>query len=208
MPRLRASRLEAPPQSGPRNAPPESVADGDLVVRARKGDSWAEEALFRRHVDYISALSLRLLRERAESEDVVQEAFLDAFAQLRRGATPDSFRSWLAGIAVHKVHRRFRRRKLFALLGRQACASEGVLQSMAQSGTSPELCTELGLLDLALGALGENDRAAWVLRYVEGYALEEVAILCRCSLATAKRRINKARVVVNAHVEVDEVADE
>jgi DNA-directed RNA polymerase specialized sigma24 family protein len=79
---------------------------------------------------------------------------------------------------------------------------------MAQTGTSPELCTELGLLDLALGALGENDRAAWVLRYVEGYALEEVAILCHCSLATAKRRINKARLVVNAHVELTEVADE
>lgn len=208
MVRLRASRSEVPPQSGPRNAAPEGLADGDLAARARSGDAWAEEALFRRHVDYISALSLRLLRERAESEDVVQDAFLDAFAQLRRGATPDSFRSWLAGIAVHKVHRRFRRRKLFALLGRQTCASEGVLQSMAQTGTSPELCTELGLLDLALSTLPEPDRAAWVLRYVEGYALEEVAILCRCSLATAKRRINKARVIVSAHVEVAEVADD
>jgi RNA polymerase sigma-70 factor (ECF subfamily) len=183
---------------------PEGVTDADLAARARSGDAWAEEALFRRHVDYMAALSFRLLRNRSDSEDALQDTFLDAFAQLRKGAEPESFRKWLAGIVVHKAHRRFRKRKLRALLGLSQDLADAAIRSMASPGTSPELRTELGLLDLALGMLSEADRAAWLLRYVEGYELEEVAGLCRCSLATAKRRIVRARAVVAAHVDVDE----
>jgi RNA polymerase sigma-70 factor (ECF subfamily) len=208
MVRARASRLDAWAKSGQRQSSPEGVSDADLALRAKGGERWAEEALFRRYIDYVSALSFRLLRDRTEGEDVVQDTFLDAFAQLRAGTVPTSFRAWLAGIAVHKVHRRFRRRKLRALLGHHFAAVDGVLQTTAYAGTSPELHTELGLLDAALSVLPDVDRAAWMLRYVEGYELEEVARLCGCSIATVKRRIGRARAVVSAHVELDEVSDD
>jgi RNA polymerase sigma-70 factor (ECF subfamily) len=202
MVRLRASRLEAP-APGPVRAVPDGVTDADLAARVQAGDGRAEEAIFRRYFDYISALSVRLLRDRAEGEDVVQDTFLDAFAQIRRGGSPDAMRAWLAGIAVHKAHRRFRRRKLASLLGFHQEFLGDVLMSTAHTGTSPELRTELGLLDGALAVLSDEDRAAWTLRFVEGYSLDEVAALSRCSLATAKRRIGRARLVVDAHVDVD-----
>ncbi len=204
MVRARASRLEASAKPAARPGSREGVSDGDLTLRVREGDRWAEEALFRRYVDYIAALAFRLLRDRAEGEDVVQDAFLDAFAQLRAGTSPVSFRAWLAGIAVHKVHRRYRRRRLGELLGHHFAAVDDVLQATAYAGTSPELRTELGLLDAALGRVADVDRAAWMLRFVEGYELEEVARLCGCSVATAKRRIGRARAAVDAHVEVSD----
>jgi RNA polymerase sigma-70 factor (ECF subfamily) len=207
MVRIRATSSDVRSRSQ-RGSPPEGVSDADLARRVRGGDRWAEEALFRRYVDYLSGLSFRLLRDRSEGEDVVQDAFLDAFAQLRAGTVPGSVRAWLAGIAVHKVHRRFRRRKLGALLGHHFATVEGVLQSSAHAGTSPELFGELALLDAALSTIPEVDRAAWMLRYVEGYELEEVARLCGCSVATAKRRIGRARTTVDAHVEMDEVNDD
>jgi RNA polymerase sigma-70 factor (ECF subfamily) len=74
--------------------------------------------------------------------------------------------------------------------------------------THPDIRAELALLDLALAPLADVDRAAWMLRYVEGYGLEDVARLCRCSLATAKRRIARAQQLVRAHVEIAEVDDE
>ncbi len=205
--RVRASRLDAAAKPAARSGVRDGVSDDDLALRVRGGDRWAEEALFRRYIDYISALAFRLLRDRAEGEDIVQDTFLDAFAQLRAGAAPASFRAWLAGIAVHKVHRRYRRRKLRALLGHHFAAVDSVLQATAYAGTSPELRTELGLLDAALCQLAEVDRAAWMLRFVEGYELEEVAHLCGCSVATAKRRIGRARAAVDAHVELEEVSD-
>lgn len=206
MARIRATSSDVRART-PRGSAPEGVSDADLARRIKGGDRWAEEALFRRYIDYLSGLSFRLLRDRSEGEDVVQDTFLDAFAQLRAGTMPVSVRAWLAGIAVHKVHRRFRRRKLRALLGNHFAAVEGVLHSSAYAGTSPELLGELALLDAALAAIPELDRAAWVLRYVEGCELEEVARLCGCSVATVKRRIGRARAVVDAHVEMDEATD-
>jgi RNA polymerase sigma-70 factor (ECF subfamily) len=207
MVRVRSSRVRPTPIAAARSRVPEGVSDADLASRARGGDRWAEEALFRRYVDYISALSFRLLRDRAEGEDIVQDTFLDAFSQLRAGVEPTSFRAWLAAIAVYKVHRRYRRRRLRALLGYKFAGVDAVLQSAAYAGLAPELRTEIGLLDAALSRVADVDRAAWMLRYVDGYELMEIAKLCGCSVATAKRRIERARVVVDAHVHMDEVTD-
>jgi RNA polymerase sigma-70 factor (ECF subfamily) len=183
------------------------VSDADLSARAQGGDRWAEEAIFRRYIEYISALSYRLLRDRAEAEDVVQDTFLAAFGQLRKGSTPETFRAWLSGIAVHQVHRRYRRRRLRALLGLDAGGTDAVLQASAYVGIPAELRTELGLLDAALSRVPDPERAAWMLRYVEGHELEEVATLCGCSVSTAKRRIGRARAAIDAHVDIDEVSD-
>jgi len=183
------------------------LSDVELTRRVRTGDVAAEQALFLRHAEYILALSLRLLRDSAESEDVLQETFLDAITQLRGSAEPVSLRSWLAGIAVHKVHRRFRRRKLHRLLGIVRPSDDAVFESSAHPDASPEVRAELALLDAALARLPDEERAAWVLRDVEGYGFDDVARLCRCSLATAKRRIIRARAVVLAHVELAERDD-
>jgi RNA polymerase sigma-70 factor (ECF subfamily) len=187
---------------------PAEIPDAELVRRAHTGDAHAEEALFRRHAGHVAAMAFRLLGDRCESEDVVQETFLAAIAQLRTRFEPISLRPWLVGIAVHKVHRRFRRRKLQALLGLFRPASDAVLETCAAMETHPDIRAELALLDLALAPLADVDRAAWMLRYVEGYGLEDVARLCRCSLATAKRRIARAQQLVRAHVEIAEVDDE
>lgn len=171
--------------------------------RARAGDRWAEEALFRKHVDYIAALAFRLMRSEAEADDVVQDTFVDALSQLRNLAEPRTLRSWLAGIAVHKAHRRFRRRKLRALFGLHVSTHEAVLEASAHDGASPEHRAELGLVDAALAGVPDAARAAWLLRYVEGHSLEDVARLCGCSLATAKRRISRTQQSVARHVEID-----
>jgi RNA polymerase sigma-70 factor (ECF subfamily) len=187
--------------------PAPELSDAELVRRARVGDADAEQAVFRRHAGYVLSLSFRLLRDHAESEDVLQETFLDAISQLRGIAEPVSLRQWLAGIAVHKVHRRFRRRRLQTLLGMFRPSDDSVLESSAHPDASPEMRAELALLDAALACLPEADRAAWMLRYVEGYGLDDVARLCQCSLATTKRRILRAQSVVLAHVELGESDD-
>lgn len=132
---------------------------------------------------------------------------MDAFSQLRGVAVPESLKGWLAGIAVHKVHRRFRRRRLKALLGRAHVLEDTVLAASGRSSTSAELMAELALVDAALHRVPDVDRAAWMLRYVEGYVLDDVARLCHCSVATAKRRIGRARRVVRIHVDLDDAEE-
>ena len=133
----------------------EQVSDADLVQRARSGDQWALEMLYRRHVQLVAGTALRLLRNRADAEDVTQETFLLAFEKLAQLAEPAAFRGWLVRIAVSRVHRRFRTRKLRGLIfpWRDAEGEDISLEGEARDDATAEQRAELALLDLALAAL-------------------------------------------------------
>jgi RNA polymerase sigma-70 factor (ECF subfamily) len=186
----------------------EEIADAELVRRAREGDRWAEGLLVRRHFAGVAGTVARLLGDLDEAQDVVQETFAAALAELADLREPAAVRAWLMQIAVRKVHRRFRRRKLLRVFGLRSGESESRLAQLVSSAASPEQHVELALLDGALSRLPAADRIAWTLRRVEGMRLEDVALSCRCSLATAKRRIAAADRVVRAHVALDETGDE
>src|SRR4051812_33495585 len=158
------------------------LLDSDLVKRAIAGDRWAEEALYRRHVALLLGTCTRLLRDRADAEDVLQDAFVDALGQLSTLREPAQFRAWLTAIAVHKVHRRLRRRKLLRLLGLWDDRREELLEACLAPGVSAEHYADIVCLDQALRQVADASRIAWQLRHVEGYRLEEVAQHCGCSL--------------------------
>lgn len=179
------------------------ASDEALVSAARAGERGADEQLYRRHAPGIFALATRLLRSRDDAMDVMQDTFVTAFEELASLRDPAAVRGWLQCIAVRLVHRRFRRRKLLALLGldrRSGPTCEVSLESLADHAASPEARAELRWIDAALLRVDERARVAWMLRMVDDLALEEVAVACDCSLATAKRRIAAASAVVDAHV--------
>lgn len=181
----------------------DDVDDAALVARALGGDRWAEDTLVRRHFGAVAATAARLLGDRDEAEDIVQETFASALTELRHLRDPGAFRGWLLQIAVRKVHRRFRRRRLLRMLGITSGEPEGGLSQLASEDASPEQRAELALLDRVLASLPAPERIAWTLRTVEGMPLEEVAAACECSLATVKRRIAAADRAVRAHVALD-----
>jgi RNA polymerase sigma-70 factor, ECF subfamily len=182
-----------------------SPDDERLVLRAQRGDRWAEEALYRRHVIYIAGMVLRLLGHSDESEDVVQDTFAIALDQLAKVREPSSVRAWFAQIAVSQVRRRLRRRRLLSRLGLHPSIDHAKLESLAVQEADAEARTELAKLETALGELSTNDRLAWMLRYVEGEPLRQVAHLCGCSLATAKRRVVAAATHLRKRVDSLEV---
>lgn len=182
-----------------RAAPPPS--DGELIARALAGDEAAQEVLFLRHAPGVTQMADRILRDPVEAEDVVQHTFEVAFRNLRQLTKVGSLRAWLLQIAVRRCHRVFRRRKLARFFGLEADRVVQTLVEHAAPGLDAEHRAELALLDLALARVSERDRIAWMLRHVEGLALEE----CGCSLATVKRRIAAADAHVRAHVERDDV---
>jgi len=80
-------------------------SDTELVERVRAGDRRAEEAIYNRYAAYVASLCLRMLRDREELADVVQDTFVDVLQQLPSLREPELLRRWITGIAVHKVHR-------------------------------------------------------------------------------------------------------
>ena len=175
--------------------------DRELVERALGGEPLAQQLLYRRHVRAVTERVTRLLARIGEAEDVVQDAFVEAFACLPALEDRSRFGAWLMRIAVHQAHRRFRRRRLLARLGLDRGNDDARLEAIADPGLDPERRLQLRRLDAELARLPSALRLAWMLRYVEGCELTEVATQCDCSLATIKRRIQRADTLLQARLD-------
>jgi len=178
----------------------DAASDAQLVARAIEGDRWGREMLYRRHASYLLAIAARLLGNRNEGEEIVQDTFVTAFEQLRTLREPAALRGWLAQIAVSLVRRKMRRGRLMRVLGLDRGTDDATLAALAAPGTRPDQRAELALVDRVLSTISANVRIAWMLRHVEGLELAEVASACGCSLATAKRRIAAAETAIRAHI--------
>jgi RNA polymerase sigma-70 factor, ECF subfamily len=153
------------------------------------------DALFRSYAGYVAAISLRILGHGDDVEDVVQDVFVDAMRGIHTLVDPTGVKRWLATITVHVASRRLRRRRFLRAFGVDRSPVEVVAP-----GASPDERALLAEIFQVLDTLRTNDRVAWSLRYLEGERLEEVAVICRCSLATAKRRIAVAQTAIEEAV--------
>jgi len=187
---------------------PLGASDADLARRVGRGERWAEEAFYRRHVVRVLGLAQRLLGNHSDAEDVAQETFATAFEIWHQLRDYERAQSWLMQIAVRKVHRKFRKRRVMRLLGLDRGLDDLPLEALAREDTSAEVRSELLVLDSALKSLSARARVPWMLRYIEGLPLDEVALQCDCSLATAKRRIASAHRMLSRRVAIGEMRDE
>lgn len=175
--------------------------DARLVERVLSGDRRAEEALLLRHAPRLIRMADRMLHDREETDDVVQDAFETALRSLASLRDRAAFGGWILSIAVRHVHRRLRRRRLLHALGFLP-NSDGVETLVEQASTSAtaEQRAELALLDRALSTLPIAERLAYCLRTIEGLELSEIAVALDCSMTTVKRRIAAAELRIQAHV--------
>jgi RNA polymerase sigma-70 factor, ECF subfamily len=172
------------------------AGDAELIERLARGDQWAKEALYRRYVTLVWSTALHMLGNRADAQDVVQDTFVEAFRDAGALRAHAALKPWLLRISVHQAHRRFRRRRLLRRLGLDRSIDDAPLDSLLAPSASPDVQSELRAVQRALSNASSDDRFAWILRYVEGHSLEEVAAASACSLATAKRRLARAHALV------------
>jgi RNA polymerase sigma-70 factor (ECF subfamily) len=148
------------------------------------------EDVYRRYCRYVGAVVLRLGGRRGEVDDLVQEVFVEAARGIRTLREPQAVKGWLATIAVRLVRRRLQFRRVWRFLGVDA---EVDYAGLVDPGASPHDKLLVRSVYQLLDELPVADRVAFTLHTVEGERLEEVARLCRCSLATAKRRIARVQ---------------
>ena len=171
--------------------------DRELVERARAGERAAFDQLVARYQRRLLRLVLRLLRDQAEAEDVVQETFLRAYRALPRFRGEAAFYTWLYRIALNGARNAILRR-------RQRSSPQGVMPSQLPAPV-PEIGTPESMLlskqvmlaiDAALEALPLELRTAIVLREIEGLSYEEIAQIMECPLGTVRSRIFRAREAI------------
>ena len=173
----------------------EPDAERRLLARARKGEPAAFRALFEQHSPAVWRFLRDLCRDEAAADEATQETFVRAHSRL--GTLRDETRlgSWLLGIA-RLVYLESRRSRVTHLdIGAEE--NEPLLEAVLPSPTPEDLLLDReleGLLAQALGELGEDRRAALLLRIDHGLAYEDIAQVMGWSLPKVKNEIHRARL--------------
>lgn len=185
-PRPQLRLVPAAPESAPEPSSGAPVrAPGDL------------DGAFRLYGRYVGYIALRILGRPDEVEDLVQEVFLDAHQGIGTLRDPGALKGFLATLTVRKASRALKRRKVRRFFG----FDEGFdYTQIADRRASPDERALVGEVYRMLDELPAEQRAAWVLRYVEGEKVERVAEMCGCSLATVKRRIAAAQATLHSEL--------
>ena len=156
----------------------------------------SDVALFNRFSSYVAGIGFRLLGRNTEVDDLVQDVFFAAFKQREQLRDLSAAKSWLAVITVRKARLRLRQRRFRQFVGLDSLPP---LQS-EDPALAPDDHALLSRVYQVLDRVNVDCRVAWILRYVEGEKLEQVAERCGCSLATAKRRIAAAQAYLHSEM--------
>jgi RNA polymerase sigma-70 factor (ECF subfamily) len=181
--------VEAPPQG-----PGREQGDDELVREARAGAVGRFALLVRRHRERLRRVAHGVVRDRAEADDVVQQAFLRAFVGLGGWASSAPFAVWLTRIAVNEALMRLRRSR------RLARATQELAVGPPGSGPTPEqeaaAREEVARLGAALVRLSPRHREILQLTALQGRSRADAARRLGVSEAAAKVRLHRARAAL------------
>jgi RNA polymerase sigma-70 factor (ECF subfamily) len=184
---------------------PVQVDDAALAARVVAGDTAAFELLMRRHNRRLYRVARSMLRDSAEAEDALQEAYLAAYRSLPGFRGEASLATWLSRVVVNectgRLRRKARRDNIIPILSAHELPQQEEEQSMpdplARGDDTPEDAaarSELAaLLERRIDALPDGFRAVFVLRCVEELSVEETAAILKLPEATVRTRLFRAR---------------
>jgi len=156
----------------------------------------AFERLYRRHALDVYRYAQAVLRNQADAEDVTQTTFMNAYRALERGERPESPHNWLIAIAHNVCRQRFRaasRRPQEVMI--EDDVADHLVQPEDDDAPSPED------IKRALSHLAFNQRAALVMRELEGRSYTEIADLLGVTVSAVETLIFRARRALREQLE-------
>lgn len=179
--------------------------DAVLVRGAQAGDPQAARALVERHREAVYRLARTATGDAEEAFDIVQEAFVAAFAALHRYDRARPFRGWIATIALNKCRDRARRRAVRRFIGLPMPENAG--EWIADTAPSPETAAAdraaLAATARAIADLPASLKDVLILRTIEGLSQAETAAALGISAKAVETRLARARAKLTEAVRGD-----
>ena len=175
------------------------VHDPELILRLQRGDEWAFQLMVRRFRNKIFSIAFGITLDAEESQDIMQEVFLQVYRTIGDFRGDASLATWLHRITVNRSlnwKRRWARR--FKWLHVSTDSTEGLPAVEPESDLpSPEIrvanAQTRRQIDNALKMLPDQARTVFVLREIEGLSYEEIADAIGIKLGTVRSRLFHAR---------------
>ena len=162
-------------------------------ILARQRPDRSFERLYEKHAGDVYRYALVVLRNQADAEDVTQTTFMNAYRALERGEKPRTPQNWLIAIAHNVCRQRFRQS--------QRRPNEVELNEELAEAYVEEDPVSAEDIRRALGHLAFNQRAALVMRELEGRSYQEIAEILGLSVSAIETLIFRARRALREQLE-------
>ena len=187
-----------------------AAADAELAARIAGGDRDAMRALMRRHNQRLYRTARAVLRDDAEAEDAVQDAWLLAYRSIRSFRGDAKLSTWLTRIVVNEAIARRRKRER----GAEVILMDGSIDADAltddANASAPERperaamrAEARAMLERQIDALPDAFRAVFLLRAVEDMPVDEVAASLGLPEATVRTRYFRAKSLLRERLAVE-----
>jgi RNA polymerase sigma-70 factor, ECF subfamily len=195
---------------------PPVLPDADIVRRVRAGDTALFEVLMRRHNQRVYRVARAVVKDEADAEDVMQQAYINAFTHLAQFEERSQFSTWLTRIVLHEAFSRRRKTQRSESLGGVASQVDGdggdFMDRLESPNADPErqaYAQELTrVLEAAVDTLPETYRMVFMLRDIEGLSTIETGEGLGLGPEAVKTRLHRARAMIRRAVtaQIGEVA--
>ncbi|HGY56062.1 MAG TPA: sigma-70 family RNA polymerase sigma factor [Caldithrix abyssi] len=180
--------------------------EAKLIERAKQGDKEALTRLVNRYSERIYNLALRILRNREDAEDVLQETFLAVVEKLHTFDGRSSFFTWIYRIATNASLMRLRKKKLIF----QDLVDNDDFQETVESRVFIDWSQDPSLgvfdeevkrkIDEAVNKLSDIYRSVFILRDIEGLSIKETSEILGITEENVKIRLRRARQYLRDHL--------
>jgi len=161
----------------------------NLVEQSKKGDRKAQFALYNQYVDAMFQISLRMLNNRIDAEDILQESFVKAFKNLNQFKYESSFGAWLKRIVINNCINHIKKRKL------KWVDIENVQIDVTEETGESKLnhLPKIELIKEKIKELPDGFRVVLSLYLLEGYDHKEISQILNISESTSKTQYHRAK---------------
>jgi RNA polymerase sigma-70 factor (ECF subfamily) len=178
----------------------DSMTDAEIVRRVTEGETSLFELIMRRYNQRIYRAVRAIVRDESEAEDVMQQAYVNAYLHLAQFAERSSFATWLTRIAINEALARVRPRAL-----RAVDDVDGTIMDELQSNTpNPEeaaVASEIKeVVEREIAALPESYRSVLMFREIEGLSTAETAECLGTTEDVVKTRLHRARTMLRDNI--------
>lgn len=164
-----------------------------LVARCRKGEQRAQMELYNKYQKAMYNTALRIVNDTAVAEDVMQEAFINAFLKLHTFQGHSTFGAWLKKITVNLSINALNKRSKFREVSYTDQFKNEVYEEIGIDSEEETTNKKVRLILIAMQSLKENYRIALNLHLIEGYDYDEICEILKISPANCRTTISRAK---------------
>ena len=184
------------------------LTDEDIVRRVREGEASLFEILMRRHNQRIYRATRAVIKDEHDVEDVMQQAYINAFTHLHQFEERSQFSTWLTRIALNEAFSRRRKLHMVEPIHDLEAGSSKDRDTLMDTLTSPHADPERQayaeelhrVLEQAVDTLPETYRTVFMLRDIEGLSTSETGEGLGLGDEAVKTRLHRARAMIRRAV--------